>query len=129
MVEKARAEVKCTKDSDSNPSVVSRDVLEDTAIGAGELATKKRSVGSNQSTQRAIHHKTRCKETFVNGQTQRRKGKVTTSPKEREREKGKGKGKGKSLRKGNHNQDQIGSPDEETEQRHIFIVSLVLGIV
>ena len=47
--------------SDSNPSVVSRDVLEDTAIGVGELATKKRSVGLIKSTQRAIHHKTRCK--------------------------------------------------------------------
>ena len=30
---------------------------------------------------------TRCRETFVNGQTQWRKGKVSTSPKEREREK------------------------------------------
>ena len=36
---------KCTKDSDFNPSVVSRDVLEDTAIGAGESATRSRSVG------------------------------------------------------------------------------------
>ena len=67
MVAKARTKVKCTKDSDSNPSVVSRNVLEDTAIGVGELATKKRSVGFNRSTQRAIHHKTRSKETFVNG--------------------------------------------------------------
>ena len=87
MVEKTRAKVKCTKDSDSNPSVVSRDVLEDTAIGVGELATTKRSDGLNKSTQRAIHHKTRCKETFVNGQPQQRKGKVTTSPKEKEKEK------------------------------------------
>ena len=70
-----------------NPSVVNRDVLEVTAIGVGELATKKRSVGLNKNTQRAIHHKTPCKETFVHGQTQRRKGKVTTNPKEKEREK------------------------------------------
>ena len=80
MMEKAGTKVRCTKDSDSNPSMVSRDVLEDTAIVAGELATRKRSVGSNKSTQRAIHHKTLCTKTFVNGQTQRRKGKVTTSP-------------------------------------------------
>ena len=56
-------------------------------MGVGELATKKRSVGSNKSIQRAIHHKTRCKETFVNGQPQQRKGKVTTSRKEKEKEK------------------------------------------
>ena len=40
MVERARANEKCTQDSDSNPSV-SSDVLEDTAIGVGELDTKK----------------------------------------------------------------------------------------
>ena len=48
MVEKLRTKVKCTKDSDSNQSVVSRDVLKDAAIGVGESATKKRSVGSKQ---------------------------------------------------------------------------------
>ena len=42
---------KCTNDSDSQPSVVSRDVLEDTAIGAGESASRNHSVGSNKSTQ------------------------------------------------------------------------------
>ena len=93
MVERARAKRKCTKDSDSCLVVVRRDDFEDTANGVGELATKKRSVGIKNSTQRAIHHKTRCKETFVSGQTQRRKGKVTASPK------GKGKGKGKGKRK------------------------------
>ena len=76
-----RAKGKCTKDSDSNPSVVSRDVLEDSATGAGESATRRRSVGLNKSTQGAIHRRTRCKEIFVNGRTQRRRGKVTTSPK------------------------------------------------
>ena len=106
-----RAKVKCTKDSDSNPGMVSRDVLEDTAIGVGELATKMRSVVLNERTQRTIHHKARCKETFVNEQTQLRNGKVTTSPKEKE------KGKGKTLEKGNHNPNQTGSPDEETGQR------------
>ena len=75
-----RAKEKCTRDSDSNPSVVSRDVLVDTAIGVGELDTKKRSVGLNKNTQRAIHLKTLCKETFVNGQTRQSKGKVTASP-------------------------------------------------
>ena len=34
----------------ANPSVVSRDVLEDTARGVGELATKKRCVVSNITT-------------------------------------------------------------------------------
>ena len=92
MLGRARTKERCTKDSDSNPSVVNRDVLEDTAIGAGELATKQRSVGLNKSTQRAVHHKTHCKETYVNGQTQRRKGKVTTNFKE--------KGKGKIQEKG-----------------------------
>ena len=75
-----RATETCTKDLESNQSVGNRDILVDAAIGVGELATKKRSVGLNKSTQRAIHHKTRCKETVVNGQTQRRKGKVTASP-------------------------------------------------
>ena len=74
------AEEKCTKDSDSNPSVVNIDVLEDTAIGAGESATRSRSVGLNKSTRRAIHLRTRCKETFANGQTRQRKDKVTASP-------------------------------------------------
>ena len=74
--ETRRVKEKCAKRSDSNPSVVSRDVLEDTAIGVGELVTKNRSVGSNKNIQRAIHHKTRHKETFANGQTQRRKSKL-----------------------------------------------------
>ena len=55
-------------------------MLGDTAIGAGESVTRSRSVGLNKSIQRTIHRRTRCKETFVNGRTQRRKGKVTTSP-------------------------------------------------
>ena len=63
-MERARAKENCTKDSDSNPSVVSRDVLEDTAIGVGELATRNRSVGLNKSMQRTIQGKTHCKETF-----------------------------------------------------------------
>ena len=45
-----RANEKCTKDSASNPNVVSRDVLEDTALGADESATRSRSVGLNKST-------------------------------------------------------------------------------
>ena len=74
-------------------------------------------MGLNKITQRAIHHKTRCKETFVNGQTQWRKGKVTASPREKERVKG--KGKRKDPGKGNRNQDQTGSPDEEAGQRKL----------
>ena len=67
----------------------------------------------NKSTQRTIHRKTRCKETFANGQIQRRKGKVTTSPKV------KVKVKAKLSGKGHRNQDQTGSPDEETGQRSL----------
>ena len=45
-----RAKEKCTKDSDSNPSVVNSESLVDTAIGVGESGTKKPSVGLNKST-------------------------------------------------------------------------------
>ena len=45
-----RAKEKCTKDSDFNRSVVNSESLEDTAIGAGESATRSRSVGINKST-------------------------------------------------------------------------------
>ena len=71
----------CTEDSDSSPGVVSRDVSEDTAMGVAESATRSRNIGLIKSTQRTIHRKTRCKETFVNGRTEQRKGKVTASPK------------------------------------------------
>ena len=109
-----RAKGKCTKDSDSNPSVVSGDVSEDSATGAGESATRRRSVGLNKSTLLAIHCRTRCKEIFVNGRTQRRRGKVTTSPKG----KGEGKNKGKGKRKyGKGNRNQAGSLVQETGQR------------
>ena len=65
-----RAKEQCTKDWDSNPSVVSRDVLEGAALVVGDLATKKLRVGLNKNTQRAIHHMTRYIEIFVNGRTQ-----------------------------------------------------------
>ena len=42
---RVKAKGSCTTDSDPNPSVVSRDVLEETATGVGDLATKKRSGG------------------------------------------------------------------------------------
>ena len=94
---------------------MSRAVVEDTAIGAGESATRSRSVGLNKSTQRTIHRRTRCKETFVNGRTQRRKGDGHNQPKG----KGKGKDKRKHPGKGNRNQDQAGSPDQESGQRRL----------
>ena len=50
MVESVKAKGSCTMDSDSNPSVVSRDVEEDTATGVGEMVAKKRSVGSKKYT-------------------------------------------------------------------------------
>ena len=74
---------KFTKDSDFNPSVVNSESLVDTAIGVGESSTKRPSVGTG----RAIHLRTRCKETFVNGQTRQRKGKVTASPRAKEKAK------------------------------------------
>ena len=97
MVERARAKENCTKDSDSNPSVVSRDVLGDTAIGVRELATRNRSVDLNKSMQRTIQGKTHNQS----------KGK------------GIGKGKRKHPGTGNQNQDQAGSPDEGTGQRKL----------
>ena len=60
--------------------MVSRDVLEDTAL----VQTR---VHKEQPTKRPTRE-----ETFVNGQGQWRKGKVTTSPKEKEREKEQEKG-------------------------------------
>ena len=72
---------KSTKDSNFNPSVVNSESLVDTVIGVGESGTEKPNVGLNKSTSRAIHRRTRCKETFANGQTRQRKEKVTASPK------------------------------------------------
>ena len=81
--------------------------------GVGELATRKRSVGLNKSTQEAIHHKTRCKETFVNGQNPAEKGQGS-QPAQRKR-----KRRRKNPGKGNHNQDQAGPPDEGAGQRRL----------
>ena len=78
---------KCTKDSDSNPSVVSRDVLKDTAIGVGESATKKPSVGSNQS---------------ISGPAAKRHSRK--------------QGQEKTSGKGNHNQDRAGSLNEDGQR-------------
>ena len=91
--------------------MVSRDVLEDTAIVVGELATKKRSVGSNKSTQRTTHQKT----------DPRRDIREWTSPVEKRQghNQPKGKGKGKGAGKGNQNQDQAGHPDEGGRQRRL----------
>ena len=76
-----RAKEKCSKEFDFNPSVVNSESLVDTEIGIGESAIKKSSVGlTRKSTRRAIHLRTRGKETFVNGHARQRKGKVTASP-------------------------------------------------
>ena len=48
----------------------------------------------------------------MNGQTRQRRGKVTASP----RAKVKDKGKRKHPGKGNHNQDQAGSPNEDGQR-------------
>ena len=105
---------KFTKDSDFNPSVVNSESLVDTVIVVGESAIRKPSVGLNKSRGRAIHLRTRCKETFANGQTRQRKGQGHSQPK------GKGKGRGKGKRKhpgkGNDNQDQAGSPNEDGQR-------------
>ena len=51
----------------------------------------------------------------MNGRTQRRKGKVTASP--RAKAKVKARARENIQETGNHNQDQAGSPNEETGQR------------
>ena len=110
-----RAKEKCTKDSDSNLLVVSTDVFGGYCNWCWRTGHKEAQCWLKQGTQRAIHHKTRCQETFVNGRTQQRKGKVTASPKV----KVKARGKRRHPGKGNHNQDQAGSPDDETGQRRL----------
>ena len=45
-----RAKEKCTKESDINMRLVNSESLLDTAIGVGESATRKPSVGLNKST-------------------------------------------------------------------------------
>ena len=50
----------------------------------------------------------------MNGQTRQRKGKVTTSP--RAKAKVKARARKKHPRKGNHNQDQTGSPNEDGQR-------------
>ena len=109
-----RAKEKCTKDSDLNPSVVTRNVLVDAAIGVGESGTKKPSVGLNKSAGKAIHLRTRCKRDIREWSNTSEKGQGHSQPK------GKGKGKGKGKRKhpgkGSHNQDQAGSPNEDGQR-------------
>ena len=58
----------------------------------------------------------------MNGQTRQRKGKVTASP----RAKGKGEGKGKRRHPGkvNHNQDQAGSPNEDSARWVILVLNV-----
>ena len=51
----------------------------------------------------------------MNGQTRQRKGKVTASP--RAKAKVKARARENIQETGNHNQDQAGSPNEETGQR------------
>ena len=99
------------KDSGSNPSVVSRDVLEDTAIGAGGSGTKKPSwfkqeYMDNNPPQDPLQRDIReWSNSAENGQGHNQP-------------KGKGKDKGKRKRSGtgSRNQDQTGSRDEETGQ-------------
>ena len=50
----------------------------------------------------------------MNGQTRQRRDKVTASP--RAKGKGKGMGKKKHPGKGNHKQDQAGSPNEDGQR-------------
>ena len=64
----------------------------------------------------------------MNGQTGQRRGKVTASPRAKAKV---SKGRRKHPGKGNHNQDQAGSPNEDTQrmlgdfgikrQRHEFV--------
>ena len=107
-VEKAGSGVRCTKDSDSNPSVVSRDVLEDTAIGVGEFGHKEAQCWFKQEYTRSSPQQDPLQRDIREWTNPSEKGQGHNQPKG----KGKGKGKGKIPRTRNHN--QAGSPDEET---------------
>ena len=85
-----RAKETFTKYSYFNPSVVNSESLVDIVIGVGEWARKKPSVVLNKSTWRAGHPKAKGKD--------------------------KGMGKRKYPGKGNHNQDQAGSPNEDGQE-------------
>ena len=101
---------KCTKDSDFSPSVLSRDVLGDTAIRAGDSATRSRSVGLNEYTknnplqdplQRGIREWSNSAEM----------GQGHNQPK------GKGKGKGKSNGKRQWQEKNIQERETATRTR------------
>ena len=115
-MERAKAKENCTKDSDFNPSVVSREVLEHTAIGVGELAGHKESqcwikqeYAKNHPGQDPLQRDIR------EWSSSSEKGQGNNQSKG----KGKGIGKRKHPGTGNQNQDKAGSPDEETGQRKL----------
>ena len=101
-----RAKEKCTKDSDFKPSVVNSEGLVDSVIGVGESGFWQaqcwfcpeymKSDPSQDPLQRDIREWSNTSE----------KGQGHSQP----TGKGKGKGMRKHPGKGNHNQDQAGSP-------------------
>ena len=86
--------------------------LVDTAIGVGELGTKKPAllqtrVHEEQSISRPVAKRQ------MNGRTRLRKGKVTTSPRKNKEE---ARARKHIQVKGNQNQDQAGSPNEDGQR-------------
>ena len=94
---------------------MSRDVLEDTAIGAGESATRSRSVGFQQEYTNNSLLQDPLQRDIREWSNSAEKGQGHSQPKGKGR--GRSKGKRKHLEKENRNQDQAGSPNEETGQR------------
>ena len=103
---------KCINDSDFNPIVLNSESLVDTVIGVGESGTKKSRVGFKMKSNPPQDTLLRDIREWTNTSE---KGQGHSQPKGRG--KGKGKGKRKHPGKGHHNQDQAGSPNEETGQR------------
>ena len=95
--------------------------MEDTAIGAGESATRSRSVGFKQEYTKNNPPQDPLQRDIREWSNSAEKGRNHNQPKGKGKGKDKGKGKGKRKHpgKGNRNQDQAGSPDEETGQRRL----------
>ena len=97
-----------THDLDNDSSVLAQDhhLVSSDHVSQVRLTTERGPTG-----RAAIHFRTRCKETFVNGQTCQRKGEVTASPRAKVEVKARAR-----SRKGNYNQDQAGFPNEDGQR-------------
>ena len=84
---------KYTKDSDFIPSEGNSESLMNTPIDVDDSIIRKFRVDLKKITWRVVYLMTRCKETFANDQTRKRKDKITVSLKDKD------KGKDNDLRK------------------------------